>query len=530
MPMPAVDALPAELDLLLPQCVIVHHPDELLQALVERHGLEPLSSRRDARQRRLRAIIATLELDGVDAERGGGKVGQQLRDHAGQRHADPAVHADQVLVDVDAARAGLVILEPIGRARHRDRHHPFGDAEPHRHAIGADRADVVHLHGGDLAAVLERDARLDPVVAGLRIGNERFEPVDAELHRPAQQHAGGNHRHLVGIEVELHPEATADIRRDHPHLVLGYLEMAAEYVLHLEWRLVRMDDRERPVAAIEVGNEASRLQRQRQLPLEPQLFLDDQIGLGEGLGGLALLHREIERQVVAQLGVDRGCGRIERLLLVGDRNQLVPFDGDQLRRVLGLRPALGNDGYDRLALPDRFLLGQQRLRRGAVTGPVQRNADEGLAHRVELGRGKHGDDTRCDPSRFDFDGAQRGVRVRAAHEAGVQHARQLDVVEIAALPAQQPRELDSGNSRPDPGVLRRDAHGLRPLSRARARCPRSPLPRHRRWRDSRCTGTCFRTALAGFPRAMPRRPATPAHRPSAACRTSRTRIARHFAR
>ena len=45
------------------------------------------------------------------------------------------------------------------------------------------------------------------------------------------------------------------------------------------------------------------------------------------------------------------------------------------------------------------------------------------------------------------------MRVRAAHEAGVQHARQLDVVDIAAVPAQQPLELDPRNAGADPGVL-----------------------------------------------------------------------------
>ena len=142
-----------------------------------------LAARRDAGQRRLRPIVAALELDRIDAELVRGQIGQQFRGDAGERHADAAIHADQVLVDVDAAGAGLVVLEAVGRAHDRDRHHAFGDIEAQRHAIGADRADVVHLHGGDLAGVLQRDAALDAMVARLRVGDERLQPVDAELDR-----------------------------------------------------------------------------------------------------------------------------------------------------------------------------------------------------------------------------------------------------------------------------------------------------------------------------------------------------------
>ena len=43
------------------------------------------------------------------------------------------------------------------------------------------------------------------------------------------------------------------------------------------------------------------------------------------------------------------------------------------------------------------------------------------------------------------------MRMRAAHEAGVQHARQLDVVDITAVPAEQALELAPRNARADAG-------------------------------------------------------------------------------
>ena len=40
-----------------------------------------------------------------------------------------------------------------------------------------------------LAGFFEGDAALDAVVARLRVGHERFQPIDAELDRPAEHHA-----------------------------------------------------------------------------------------------------------------------------------------------------------------------------------------------------------------------------------------------------------------------------------------------------------------------------------------------------
>ena len=139
---------------------------------MERDGFEPLSARRHARQRGLRAIGAALELDRVDPELVGGEVGEQFRGDAGERHADAAIHADQVLVDVDAAGAGLVVVEAVRGAHDGDRHHALGDIEAQRHPIGADGADVVHLHGEDLAGLFQRDPAFEPVVARLGVGYE----------------------------------------------------------------------------------------------------------------------------------------------------------------------------------------------------------------------------------------------------------------------------------------------------------------------------------------------------------------------
>ena len=124
---------------------------------------------------------------------------------------------------------------------------------------------------------------------------------------------------------------------------------------------------------------------------------------------------------------------------------------DKLGGVLGLRPAVGDDHRDGLALPDGAVRGQQPLRRGAMARPMQRDADERLAARVDVGRGQHRGDARRLLCRFDVDRNDFCVRVRAAHEAGVQHARQLDVVDVAAVAAEQPLQLAPRDARADAG-------------------------------------------------------------------------------
>ena len=124
---------------------------------------------------------------------------------------------------------------------------------------------------------------------------------------------------------------------------------------------------------------------------------------------------------------------------------------DKLGRVFRLRAAVGGNQRDGLALPDRAVGGEQQLRRRTVARPMQRDADEGLASRVDVGRGEDRGDARRVLRGLDIDRDDLGVRMRAAHEAGVQHARQLDVVDVAAMAAEQPLQLAPRDARADAG-------------------------------------------------------------------------------
>ncbi len=199
--------------------------------------------------------------------------------------------------------------------------------------------------------------------------------------------------------------------------------MAAEDLLHLKRRLVGVDDRECFVAGVVVGDEPSGLERHGHLPLEPQFFLDDQVGFGKCLGRIAAFEREIKRDIVAEFRVDSGRVRSGRLQCVAQRRQRLIFRKDKLGGVFGLRAAFGDDNRNRLALPDDAIGRQKKLRGGAMAGSVLRHGDKRSAFVIDVGGGEHRDHPGRFPGGRDVQRNQPGVRMRAAHEVSMHHAR-----------------------------------------------------------------------------------------------------------
>ena len=126
--------------------------------------------------------------------------------------------------------------------------------------------------------------------------------------------------------------------------------------------------------------------------------------------------------------------RRHRLLRVDDRRQLLVVDLHQ-RGAVGRGVAVGGDHHRHfLHLEAHLLVGQHRLHVAAERRhPVQ-------LHRLQVVGGQHRDDAGARPApcvlsmRLDA-----RVRVGAAHERAEQHARQLDVVDVAALAADEAR-------------------------------------------------------------------------------------------
>jgi hypothetical protein len=229
--------------------------------------------------------------------------------------------------------------------------------------------------------------------------------------------------------------------------VRGNFQVTAENLLHLERRLMRVDDCERSIGRVEVGEEPARFERHRHLALKTQLLLDDDVSCGKSLRRLALFKRKIECDVVTKLRMNDGRVQRNGLQLITERRQGLPFGNHLLGRILGLGAAFGHHHRDRLALPNGGVGGHETLRRRTMAGPVKSHGDEGLASRIELGcredRSHAGRAFRCCHIERD----ELGVGMWAAHKAGMQHSRQLDVVDVAAIPAEQSVEFTPWDAR-----------------------------------------------------------------------------------
>ena len=67
---------------------------------------------------------------------------------------------------------------------------------------------------------LHADLCLDAVIAGVNVGDEAFQPVRDEFHRPPEQLRQRDRRHLVCIGVHFDAERAADVLGDDAHLLV----------------------------------------------------------------------------------------------------------------------------------------------------------------------------------------------------------------------------------------------------------------------------------------------------------------------
>ena len=171
-------------------------------------------------------------------------------------------------------------------------------------------------------------------------------------------------------------------------------------------------------------------------PRVDDLLLDDHVGLREHrLGGGRVTGLPVEAVVVGlafEVGADHRRGGIERGADVHHGVQRVVLDVDQLQRVAGRIPVLGNDERHLLALEAHLVGGQHGLH---VVGQ-RRHPGQTLLGQV--GAGHHRLDLRMCLRGSHIDADDAGVRVRRAQDRQVQHPRQRDVVDVAAAAPDEP--------------------------------------------------------------------------------------------
>ena len=270
----------------------------------------------------------------------------------------------------------------------------------------------------------------------------------------------GRHGHLVGVDVHLDAVAAAHVGADHAHVAFGQAQVLGEYALHHVRRLGGVMDGELGRAAVVVGQDRARLQRQPGVARGVEGGLHHLVGGGEGLLDVAALVDALEAEVVAQLGMDDRRAGIERRLHIHRRRQRLVGDIDLGDGILGDGARLGHHGRHRLADPGGPLDRQGSLRGRFHALEMRQHAHPGLAMGLEVLAGEDAQHAWHLQGLGGVDADNPGVGVRAAHEGHVHHARQHDVVDELAASLDQLLHVGTRHRLADVGVGPVDGAGI----------------------------------------------------------------------
>ena len=171
----------------------------------------------------------------------------------------------------------------------------------------------------------------------------------------------------------------------------------------------------------------------------PQQLAKHMRGAGECGIDIAVIQVEFGDEIVRRIPVRRGNTRLKRGPAIGNGRQRLVIDVDQGGRVFGDIAIVGNDYGNRLA--DMHHLVDRKNRTIDLLAEGRRwqrdNKPIGYEMRLEVTMRKHGVHAGPRQGGGLVDAADGGVWVRAAHKRGVQHGRQMDVVDETALATQE---------------------------------------------------------------------------------------------
>jgi hypothetical protein len=255
---------------------------------------------------------------------------------------------------------------------------------------------------------------------------------------PAEADRRQGDRGVVGADAGLAAEGPADVRRDHPDVVVGQAECVGEQVTRVV-RVLGRDpggDAARPIVVLaRIDKDGVALDGGDRHALVDHPHAHDVVGPDERVGAVRVV--ALGRDVRAQtLELERGAWG-HRRLDIGHHGQVVVVDVDQLGRVDGLRARLRDDRSDDVADEADDALRQRR--------PVEhrRQHDEALhVGELEVLARVDGEHTRHRRGLARVDRGDARVGDRAPHEHHVPHAGNRQVVGLAGVALEDARVLE----------------------------------------------------------------------------------------
>jgi hypothetical protein len=278
---------------------------------------------------------------------------------------------------------------------------------------------------------------------------------------PPQFQGDQRQHHLFRIEHALGAKATADIRRDHAHRALVAAEMigdqAPDHVRHLR----RGPNREAIAHRIRHRQHAAAFHRMAAAAMGFKSLGKHVRRVGKNLLDGAEPAMQGRDQIVRRVRMGQRRVWVQRTAPVDHGRQHLVIHLDQRRGVFGNRPALGDHDGDRHPDMADLAVGERLVVQRLLDIPDGNGERHLLAGEVTEIRGRiHRDD----PGQFSRGGAVDGDDARmgmtGTNERGVQNAGDVEIIDVAALPGDQPGILDAAHL----GAEIAHAHQISPRS------------------------------------------------------------------
>ena len=239
----------------------------------------------------------------------------------------------------------------------------------------------------------------------------------------------GDHQ-LLGIKDVLDAEAAADIGGDDMHLALFHGQELRHPRPDLMRKLARIVNRQLVEPVIPEGEDGAPFHRHADLAVHAVFALHhDRRRFARRLD-VAEIDRFLDEEIVAPFLVEERRAGCHRRQHVGDRRQLVIGDLDPLDEILRLVAGRGDAHRDGLADESDFAAGEAGQHRRLEAGDVRHRAD-----RQDTGEIRGDEDAVAD-ARRNFDRLQPRMRHGAAQEGDLLSAREAEIGDELAAPAQ----------------------------------------------------------------------------------------------
>ena len=217
-----------------------------------------------------------------------------------------------------------------------------------------------------MAVAIERQFGVDDFIETLAVGGEVFQPVAGPFDRAPQPPCSRANKNFLRIERALAAKTAADVRRNDADAVARNIERGRKRIADDAGHLRRRMQRQRIAARLVFGETGARLDRDRALAMHAEPAFDLDRHRGKCRVWIAAFELAADYDVCASLLVQQRRAGTHRLLRIDHNRQRFVVDGDELKRVLGVITAVGNDADDRLADIAHLVLRQRQDRRGVI--------------------------------------------------------------------------------------------------------------------------------------------------------------------